>query len=76
LDFVLLSTQPRSKFVVFLEGDYQTYFVFEKKITMPVGVQNRHGKSNEAAANDTENAPEVSAAKGYDFIACKENVSS
>jgi len=43
---------------------------------MPVGVQNRHGKSNEAAANDTENAPEVSAAKGYGFIACKENVSS
>lgn len=36
---------------------------------MPIGVQNRHGKSNEAAANDTEN--EVSAAKGYGFIACK-----
>ncbi|CAI8602125.1 unnamed protein product [Vicia faba] len=27
-------------------------------------LENRHGKSNEAAANDTENTPEVSAAKG------------
>jgi len=47
-----------------------------KKITVPIGVQNRHGKSNEAAANDTENAPEVSAAKEYGFIACQKIVSN
>lgn len=29
-------------------------------------LENRHGKSNEAAANDKENAPEVSAAKGLE----------
>jgi hypothetical protein len=42
---------------------------------VPIDVQNRHGKSNEAANNDTENTPEVSAAKGYDFIACEKKIS-
>jgi hypothetical protein len=42
---------------------------------VPIDVQNRHGKSNEAANIDTENTPEVSAAKGYDFIACEKKFS-
>lgn len=41
---------------------------------LPIDVQNRHGKSNEAATNDTENTPEVSAAKRYDFIACEKKM--
>lgn len=42
---------------------------------LPIDVQNRHGKSNEAANNDTENTPEVSAAKGYDFsLLVKKNI--
>lgn len=34
---------------------------------VPIELQNRHGKSSEAVANDTEDMPEDSSARGYNL---------
>lgn len=45
-DFLLLTMQPQSKFVVFVDGEHKTNFMFDKKNVM-VPIACRIGMANQ-----------------------------